>query len=70
MGLFKRKGKGRTGTVVDGVPGIAVVKDFERRVASCKGGQMTREAFDQAIDGAVGGGMLTAAEAAAARAML
>ncbi len=31
MGRFKRKGKGRAGTVVDGVPGTAVVKDFERR---------------------------------------
>ena len=31
---------------------------------------MTREAFDQAIDGAVGGGMLTAEEATAAQAML
>jgi hypothetical protein len=39
-------------------------------VVAARGGQMTREAFDQAVDGAVSGGLLTLADADAARAAL
>lgn len=39
-------------------------------VAAANGGQMSRKDFDKAIDGAVEGGMLTAAEGDAAKAQL
>ncbi len=56
--------------VHDAMPDATRTMMIDGWVKACKGGQMTREAFDQAIDGAVGGGMLTEAETATARAEL
>jgi hypothetical protein len=39
-------------------------------VAAANGGQMSRKDFDKAINGAVEGGLLTAAEADAAKAQM
>lgn len=54
----------------DGLPEASRQMMVTGWVAAAKGGQLSRKGFDKAIDGAVEGGMLTAAEAEAAKAQL
>lgn len=54
----------------DGLPDASRQMMVTGWVAAAKGGQMSRKDFGKAIDGAVEGGLLTAAEADAAKAQL
>jgi len=56
--------------VHDGFPAGSRTQVIDGWVAATQGGAMSREAFDESLDGMVQSGVLTAEEAAAARARL